>query len=202
MLAKQGFFIYTINVMKSKELILASKSPRRNDILLEQGFKFSICVADYKEKEENHDPIQTAVNNAYGKAKAVFENLNNPNAVVIGADTVVCLNSEILGKPLDKNDAINTLKRLSGNTHTVVTGYALITAEQEIKGHSQSFVTFNKLSDSLILEYVNSGLPLDKAGSYGIQDGYPLVENFKGSFSNIVGLPIEDIKPKLDKLLK
>ena len=185
-----------------KSLILASKSPRRNDILTRHGFEFSILVANFNELDQTNEPVKTAVQNAYGKAMAVFESIDYTKAVVLGADTVVCLDGEILGKPKNAVHAKQMLETLSGKTHEVVTGYAIISSKEKLSAHAVSTVTFNDLTPELIEEYVNSGLPLDKAGAYGIQDGYPLVKSFNGSFNNIVGLPIEEIKPILNRMLE
>ncbi len=184
------------------KLILASKSPRRKEILQKNGYSFSIAGSDFSEKNITFHPVETAVNNALGKAIAVFHELKDNNAVVLGADTIVYFNKKILGKPNSKEDAIQMLKTLSNNTHTVVTGYAIVSSKQSVTGHSKSLVTFNNLSPALIKEYADSTLPLDKAGAYGIQDPYPLVKNYEGSLNNIIGLPIEDIKPLLDKALE
>jgi len=184
------------------KLILASKSPRRKDILEKHGYEFTVQTAEFKEINKDLSPAEIAVYNAYGKAKATFDRLKDKNAVVLGADTIVCLDGKILGKPKDEKDAKLMLRSLSGRSHVVITGYAIIAENKEIKNYTESTVTFLDLSDNLIGEYVNSRLPLDKAGSYGIQDGYPLVKEYSGSFNNIVGLPIEDIKPTLDELLK
>ena len=186
--------------MKMK-LVLASKSPRRKEILQNNGYSFVAVESKFGENDIALHPIETAVSNALGKATSVFNELNDENVVVLGADTIVYFNQTILGKPKDKNDAIEMLKTLSNATHTVVTGYAVISGKGCVSGHTESKVTFNDLSLELINQYVNSGLPLDKAGAYGIQDPYPLVQGYKGSLSNIIGLPIEDIKPILDKQL-
>jgi septum formation protein len=114
---------------------------------------------------------------------------------------IVYLDGLILGKPKDKQDAINTLKLLSGKTHIVCTGYAIISKNKKVISSEKTFVTFNELSNELILDYVNSGLCMDKAGSYGIQDGYPLVKEIKGDYQNVVGLPINKIKGILNELL-
>jgi septum formation protein len=183
------------------KLILASKSPRRKQILSEFGYSFDIVTTDQKEVVFLGDPIHTAIENAYLKAVAVYKELKG-NVVVLGADTVVCLGDKILGKPRDKSDAKETLKSLSSKTHQVVTGYAVIGKDLCVKDCAISEVTFNQLSSELIDEYVKSGSPLDKAGSYGIQDDFPLVKSYTGELNNIIGLPIEDIKPILDKALK
>lgn len=189
-------------MLDNKQLILASNSPRRREILKDAGFDFEVIVSDFEEKDVALSPIETAINNALGKAQVTFDNLGNKNAVVLGADTVVFYNNTLLGKPKDSEDAVKMLKTLSGNTHTVVTGYAIITQNGTLSGFSESKVTFNKLKKEQIDKYVKSGKPLDKAGAYGIQDGYNLVKNFEGSLNNVIGLPIEQIAPILKEKLK
>ena len=189
-------------MLDNKQLILASNSPRRREILKDAGFDFEVIVSDFEEKDVALSPIETAINNALGKAQATFDNLGNKNAVVLGADTVVFYNNTLLGKPKDSEDAVKMLKTLSGNTHTVVTGYAIITQNGTLSGFSESKVTFNSLKKEQIDKYVKSGKPLDKAGAYGIQDGYDLVKNFEGSLNNVIGLPIEQIAPILKEKLK
>ena len=199
MLAKSLPILYTNFVMK---LILASNSPRRKQILLENGFEFSVLVADYLEKDIERHPVDTAKDNALGKALAVYDSLKDKNAVVLGADTVVYLDQKLLGKPNSPNQAKQMLKSLSGKTHVVVTGYAIITKNERIVGASESKVTFNELTDKIIDDYVLTGSPLDKAGAYGIQDNNGIVKSFTGELNNIIGLPINDIAPILKRLLK
>ena len=199
MLAKSLPILYTNFVMK---LILASNSPRRKQILLENGFEFSVLVADYLEKDIERHPVDTAKDNALGKALAVYDSLKDKNAVVLGADTVVYLDQKLLGKPNSPNQAKQMLKSLSGKTHVVVTGFAIITKNERIVGASESKVTFNELTDKIIDDYVLTGSPLDKAGAYGIQDNNGIVKSFTGELNNIIGLPINDIAPILNKLLK
>ncbi len=187
---------------KTMHLILASNSPRRKQILADFGYEFSITVSDFCEKDSANDCVLTAELNALGKAKEVYNRLNDKQAVVLGADTVVCFNGEILGKPTSSNDAKNMLKKLSGKTHVVVTGYAIVCDGEIIVDNVKSSVTFNQLDKKLISDYVASGLPLDKAGAYGIQDGFGIVKECIGSLNNVIGLPIEQIKQRLDKLLK
>lgn len=183
------------------ELILASNSPRRKEILKAAGYAFTVIPSDYAENDEK-DPVSTAIDNAKGKAEDVFSRLKNKKGkIVLGADTVVFFGGEILGKPASEEDAINTLKRLSGKVHRVVTGYALA-GERGVKtGYDVSEVTFNDLSDELIREYVKSGSPMDKAGSYGLQDGFPIVKSFKGDKNNIIGLPLYKIEEDLNESL-
>ena len=176
------------------EVILASNSPRRKELLENRGIKFRVIVSNYNEISFTDDPIETANSFALGKAKEVFERLSvKDGVVVLGADTVVYHEGKIMGKAKSQEQAIEMLKSLSDKTHSVFTGYALITEKKTITGYSESKVKFNKLDEDTINSYVNSGLYKGKAGSYGIQDGYPLVESFKGSYENIVGLPVDEI---------
>lgn len=185
------------------ELILASNSPRRKELLERFGFKFKTVKSDYAEKDTGLSPADTVKTFATGKAEYVFDTLKDKSdAVVLGADTVVVMDGKILGKPADKTDAVKTLKLLSGKTHSVLTGYAIISDKKRETGCVETKVTFNFLADELINRYVNSGLPLDKAGSYGIQDGYNLVKSYDGSFYNVVGLPIDIIETRLKDFLK
>lgn len=185
-----------------KRLILASNSPRRKDILLNAGFNFEVVNSDYKEIAFSVDPIETAKTFAHGKAQSVFNNLKDKSdVVVIGADTVVYFDGEILGKAKADVDAKKMLKRLSGKEHTVVTGYSIISDQNCVIGHVESKVKFNDLSQKNIDVYVNSGHYKGKAGAYGIQDGFGLVKEYSGSLTNVIGLPIEVVEPLLKKFI-
>ncbi len=179
-----------------KRVILASASPRRKQLLGELLPDFEIIVSNFEEKAVRLPAEEVAPFFARNKAREVFS--RNPNATVLGADTVVAFEGEILGKPKDTEEAKSTLRKLSGKTHFVYTGVCLVREGVERVAVEKTAVKFYPLSEQVIEEYVASGLPLDKAGSYGIQDGYPLVEAFTGSYSNVVGLPVE----LLSKLLK
>ena len=184
------------------KLILASNSPRRREILTSGGFTFEIITSDYEETAFSVSPVLTAETFALGKAKSVFDSLpNKQDFIVLGADTVV-FNGLILGKGKDEQDARAMLKSLSGKTHEVITGYAILYGDKQIVGHEKTAVTFDQLSDELIDEYIASGLYKGKAGCYGIQDGYPLVKRYDGSLSNVIGLPEEKVFPILKELLK
>ena len=179
------------------KLILASNSPRRKELLLNAGYNFKIIPSD---SEENADktlpPDKYTESLAYEKAISVFN--NNSDSIVIGADTVVYLNGEILGKAKTEKEAEITLKKLSNATHYVTTGYAIISKDKTIKGSVTTEVTFNDLSSEDIISYIKSNLWVGKAGAYGIQDGFPLVKEIKGDYDNVVGLPISVI----DKILR
>ena len=185
------------------KLILASNSPRRKEILEKFGYRFTVIKSDYEEKEDIFDPRLLVKTFAEKKAESVFSSLSEAEkdeAVVLGADTVVVLKGKILGKPKDDRDAVNMLKSLSGRTHLVLTGYAVITGGKTFSGVAETKVVFNTLTDKFITDYVATGSPLDKAGAYGIQDG-ALVKKYVGSFYNVIGLPIEEIAPILERLL-
>ncbi len=184
------------------KLILASNSPRRKELLANFGFKFDIITSEFKETDCFTPPEETVKAFALGKAMDVYKKTAGQR-VVLGADTIVVLDGKILGKPKSPADAVDTLISLSAKTHEVLTGYAIVSSNGNADvGFVKTLVTFNDLPLDLINEYVNSGLPLDKAGSYGIQDGYNLVKKYDGSLNNVIGLPIEIIKDKLTKLLK
>lgn len=178
------------------KLVLASNSPRRRELLASIIPQFDVVPSSFEERAEGLSARETALAFAEGKAGEVFSRF--PDCVVLGSDTVVALGGEVLGKPKDREDAVRTLRALSGKTHSVYTGVCLAGAFGKRSAVAETRVTFYRLSEKLIGEYVASGLPLDKAGSYGIQDGYPLVEKYEGSYSNVVGLPVALVK----KLLK
>lgn len=182
------------------EVILASNSPRRKEILKEMGYSFSVFPSLFDESCVKDCGEDTAKQLALFKANEVFLRLNRKDVVVLGADTIVYYSGKILGKPKDRVDAFNMLKELSGKTHEVITGYAIITSDKIYNDSVISEVTFNSFSDEFINEYLDKAKPFDKAGSYGIQDGYDLVKNLKGSFNNVVGLPSEKIGEILQEI--
>ena len=182
------------------EIILASASPRRKEILQNTKLKFEIQKSDIEEVIlENESPESMVVRLAYEKAFDVAK--RNTDRLVIGADTIVALDNEVLGKPKDQNEAYQMIKRLSNKTHKVITGISLINLKENkiIKDYVVSFVTFKDLSEDSIKDYINTNESLDKAGAYGIQGyGALLVDNIQGDYFNIVGLPIS----RLSDLLK
>lgn len=184
-----------------KKLILASQSPRRQEILKEAGFDFEIMPADLdEEKYENLTPHEMV--KILSKLKAEKIAKSNPNAVVIGADTTINLKGKIISKPKDLNDAKRMLNELSSTTHEVITAYTTIENEIEETETESTFVTFRKLTEKQIQNYIDSIDVLGFAGAYGIQDGADIfVEKFEGDYLNIVGLPTSAIN-KLKKILE
>ena len=185
------------------ELILASNSPRRKEILTNAGFTFKVASSDYEEKTFCSDPYKTATTFAYNKAKSVFNTLENKeDVIVLGSDTVVYFNGKILGKPKDELDAVKMLKTLSNNKHAVITGFAILTKDKVTIDFDESEVYFSDLTDEQIKTYIESGLYKGKAGAYGIQDkNFNLVRDYKGSLTNIIGLPIEKVEKALKEIL-
>ena len=181
------------------KLILASASPRRREILRGLGAVFEVVPSLSEERAEHLlHPQEIALSLARQKAEDVFSRF--PDAAVLGADTIVYFRGKVLGKPKDAEDAKRTLRMLSGNTHSVFTGYCVLYSGGRAEGVCETEVEFNELSDSFIEEYVAGGSPLDKAGSYGIQDDARIVRAFRGSYTNIVGLPQEAVGAELEKL--
>ncbi len=173
------------------KLILASASPRRREILSRIAPDFLVIPSDADENIACLSPSEAAEKVAVRKAEKVFA--AHPGCAVLGADTVVAFEGRILGKPKDAADAARTLRMLSGKTHEVYTGWCLAAPGRIESGAERSIVSFRELSEAFIREYVESGKPLDKAGSYGIQDDVRIAAAYEGSLTNIIGLPEEKI---------
>jgi len=173
------------------KIVLASASPRRRKILADLGYRFEVVPSHAHEPSlAGESPGDHVVRLSSIKAQTVARGY--PGDLVIGADTAVVLENEILGKPASEEEAVRMLERLSGRTHTVFTGLALIHIEGNIErsGYDKTEVTFNELKTNRIREYVKSGEPLDKAGSYGIQGiGSFLVKDYSGELDTVIGFP-------------
>ncbi|MGO1651538.1 Maf family protein [Senegalia sp. (in: firmicutes)] len=181
-------------------IILASSSPRRRDFFEKYSMDFKILKSDIIETIDNKSPVITVMSLAFQKATNILEKTER-NDIIIAADTIVYFDEKILGKPNNKEEARNMLKNLSGNTHYVYTGIAIIKVgtNEKIVDYSMTKVKFRKLDEKIIENYLTTKEYEDKAGSYGIQGkGEILIEEINGSYPNVVGLPIV----KLDMLLK
>lgn len=178
------------------EILLASASPRRKELLSRILPRFGVLPARGEERADPSLP-PGKIAEALARAKAAEVSSARPDALVIGADTVVYFAGRLLGKPHDAEEAKRTLRALSGREHEVYTGYCLRGAGREICGSVCSRVCFRALSEEYICKYVAGGSPLDKAGSYGIQDEDGPVARYEGSFTNIVGLPVEEVREAL-----
>ncbi len=180
------------------KIVLASASPRRKEILENLGLEFEICPSDVDEGiKDKMSPEDAVIEISKRKAIACFEKYKD-DVLVISADTVVCLDNKIIGKPKDESDAFNILKSLSGKSHFVFTGYALLSDNKIITGAVKTKVLFKELSDKEILWYISTKEPLDKAGAYGIQGkGSVFVKEISGDYLNVVGLPVSEIFDKI-----
>lgn len=180
--------------MNQRPLVLASASPRRVELLRGAGFDFEIVLPQV---DESHDasltPEQLTVENA--RRKALAGSIFKPGTLVIGADTLVYVDGDPLGKPSDMDDALSMVRRLSGRSHEVCTGVVFAyDGKVEHELHVITHVTFKPLSDDLIRHYHSLVNPLDKAGAYGIQECTEMImERMEGSFTNVVGLPMEEV---------
>lgn len=182
-------------------IVLGSQSPRRKKLMMSDiTDDFIVDVSNIDEKTSLcYKPVKAVTEIAKRKGDDVSS--RHPNDVVICADTIVVFKGNILVKPKDKNDAFIMLKELSNRTHKVITAYYIKSKNEIIVKHVSSFVKFNKLSDELIQKYIDSGLPMDKAGAYGIQDeGFDLVKSVRGSWKNVVGFPTDEIIDDLKRL--
>lgn len=179
-------------------MILASNSPRRKEILLKAGYDFKIVPSNYDEKISNLVYNQNLVENcALQKALEVQKRLKTSD-LIISSDTVVVLNNKILGKPKDEKEAFLMLSNLSDNTHFVATSICLVKENKILKDTQKTFVTFRKLEDEEIINYIKTKNPLDKAGSYGIQDeNFDFNINLDGELDNVIGFPLKLFKKLL-----
>ncbi len=184
-----------------KHIILASKSPRRQLLLKELGFDFEVRTKDVDEVyPENLKREQVAIYLSELKAQAFKDELKIDD-VVITSDTIVCLEKNILGKPKDKEEAFNMLSLLSGKMHEVITAVTLTSTTKQTSFFDVTEVYFKPLSEEEINHYIDNYQPYDKAGSYGIQEwiGYIGIEKIKGSYFNVVGLPVQKLYMELIK---
>ncbi len=187
------------------EIILASASPRRRELLKNMGLGFDVVVSEADESAVPNDvPPHIYVQElALIKAAAVARKvLERKDALIISADTIVVSGGRILGKPSDEADAIAMLKMLSGKTHSVYTGYCVMSIKDAytVCGRERTEVTFRELTDERIRGYIATGEPMDKAGAYGIQGmGAMLVKGIEGDFFNVVGLPVGALAETLER---
>lgn len=185
------------------ELILASNSPRRKKILSDMGLEYKIVPSNYDEKLESDDFTYDKIEDLATQKCLDVVRRSDKNSLVLAADTVVVLHNKILGKPHTKDNAYKMLKELSGETHMVVTSICAINTKTNRAAtiSTTSYVRFTEWTDEMIHHYVDTFNPLDKAGSYGIQELPPnYMDKYEGSFENIVGLAPESVKAVLEKL--
>lgn len=190
-----------------ENLILASASPRRKELLEAMGLPFSVLVPDADESVVSKDApprlyVQELALLKAGAAVRLLPPKLQAGRLVLAADTIVCLDDGILGKPKDENEAFAMLSSLSGRTHTVYTGFCVMRAADgfSVCRHVCTTVRFRPLSPDLIQRYIHTGEPMDKAGAYGIQGlGAMLVAGIEGDYFNVVGLPVGELASVLEQ---
>jgi septum formation protein len=187
------------------QLILGSQSPRRKELLQWTFIPFKIVTSDIEEVSDKTDVAELVQDLAYQKAKHVYDKVisdyNNP--VVLGADTIVVLGDEVLGKPKDREEAQNTLLKLMGKSHDVLTGVCLFHQGGVETFYDKTKVYFDEISDELLELYLDTGESMDKAGAYGIQGAaLGFIGRLEGSYSNVVGLPVNLVLKKIKSALE
>ena len=182
------------------KFILASNSPRRKELLSKLSYPFEIIPSNVEENSTATKPTELVQELAKLKATDVFA--RHPDCVVLGCDTVVDFNGEIMGKPKDHADALRMLHALSGKTHYVHTGVCVLSPVGNWLFCDSTEVKFRNLSEKEIVDYVRGGEADGKAGAYGIQDDSRFAASFNGDFDNVVGLPVYRVKEILDKIYK
>jgi septum formation protein len=193
-----------IEELNKYRIILASRSPRRQQLLSELGLKFEVVVKEWEEGfPGNLKAEEIALYVATQKA-GYFKAGIKEDEIVITADTIVWCNDMVLDKPVDLSAAGRILREISGNTHEVITGVALLSANRETSFYSSTKVTFEKLSDEEIDFYIQNFKPFDKAGAYGIQEwiGIAACSRIEGSYFNVMGLPVQQVYQELRKFVK
>lgn len=183
---------------------LASKSPRRRNLMNMVGINFTALSVDSKEIiDKNKSPVENVKSIATEKCNLALTEVKD--GIVIAADTIVVVDNKIIGKPINKTDAKKILNILSGRSHFVYTGFSITNKKKNkiITDYSKTKVTFNKLTNREIDDYIKTGSPMDKAGAYGIQDGFGavFVEEISGCYYNVLGFPLSKIYQALKKII-
>lgn len=191
-------------LLLGKKLVLASKSPRRQHLISQLGVDYEVRVngEDDESYPEHLNPFDIPIFLAKKKAEPIRSTLA-VNEILITSDTIVLCDNRVLGKPMDRDDAVSILKMLSNKKHVVITGVHLIYNGKEHTFSASTDVYFRKLTDEEIYYYVDNFKPYDKAGAYGVQEwiGYVAVERIDGSYFNVMGLPIQKLYMELLDLL-
>jgi septum formation protein len=193
-----------IDKLNEYKIILASRSPQRQQLMRELGLKFDVVIREYDEiYPEGLNGEQIAKHIAFEKAASYKDELAY-NEIVIAADTIVWCDNKVLGKPLNREDAASILKEISGNTHEVITGVSIRSITKERTFSESTKVTFDTISEEEIYYYIDKYNPYDKAGAYGIQEwiGIAACSRIEGSYFNVVGLPVQRLYKELQKFVK
>lgn len=178
--------------LQQYKIYLASKSPRRRELLAGMGVEFDVMKTDVEETyDPSWSPEQIVMHLSKLKLSPIDMAQYDPKTLFIACDTIVVVNGEIIGKPQDKADAMRMLNMLSGRTHTVYSGLTVATPQKQLTDFRATEVVFDELTDDMIQYYIDTYKPFDKAGSYGVQEwiGYVGIREVRGSYYNVMGLP-------------
>ena len=182
------------------DIILASQSPRRKELLTQMGLSFRVVVSDIDEHMERSLPPDKLVESISAEKARAVQPLTTPDSLIIAADTVVVLDGTVLGKPADEADALRMLTALQGRRHTVCTGVTVRQGDSCLTESESTDVYFRPASRRELLAYIQTGEPMDKAGAYGVQGkGALLVERLDGDFFNVMGLPVLRLARMLER---
>jgi len=190
--------------LNNYRIILASRSPRRRQLLHDMGLRFDVVVREFEESyPANLKGEEIALHLARMKSES-FKKEISLNEIIITADTIVWCNNEVLGKPADASDAKRMIRALSGNTHEVITGVTILSSLKEKTFADSTKVTFEKLTELEIDYYIDNFKPYDKAGAYGIQEwiGIAACSRIEGSYFNVVGLPVQKLYKELKEFIR
>ena len=192
-----------LDKLNAFNIILASRSPRRQQLLRELGLKFDVVIKDYDETYPEGLNGEAIAKYIAFKKSASFKNEISDDVIVIAADTIVWCNNKVLGKPVNQEDAFAILKEISGNTHEVITGVSLRSKSMELTFSDSTKVTFETFTDEEIYYYIDKFKPYDKAGAYGIQEwiGILACSHIDGSYFNVVGLPVQRLYKELQRFI-
>ncbi|MGE5421495.1 MAG: Maf family nucleotide pyrophosphatase [Chloroflexota bacterium] len=192
-----------IDKLNTYRIILASRSPRRQQLLREMGLKFDVVIREFDESYPDHlSGREIAEHISFHKAQS-FKDEISENEIIITADTVVWCDNQVLGKPVDLEDAVKMLEEISGNTHEVITGVSIVAMGKEVTFSESTKVTFEKMTQEETRFYAEKYKPFDKAGAYGIQEWIGIIacSHIDGSYFNVVGLPVQRLYAELKKII-
>lgn len=193
-----------IDKLNGYRIILASRSPRRQQLLREMGLRFDVVIREFDESYPGDLTGREIAEYISSRKAQSFKNEISSDEIVITADTVVWCDKQVLGKPVDTEDAIRMLKEISGNTHEVITAVSIIAKGKEVTFSESTKVTFEEMSSEEIMYYAENYRPFDKAGAYGIQEWIGIIacSHIDGSYFNVVGLPVQRLYSELKNLVK
>lgn len=194
-----------IDELRRHKIYLASKSPRRRELLAGMGVEFEILTTDVEETyDPSWSPQEIVMHLSKLKLSPIEMSQYAPETLFIACDTIVVVDGEIIGKPKEKDDAVRMLNMLSGHTHMVYSGLTVATPQRQLTDYRATEVVFDTLSDDMIQYYIDTYKPFDKAGSYGVQEwiGYVGIREVRGSYYNVMGLPTRLLWTMLEEVIR